>query len=180
MVSSRFRTRDNQEVAFREPQSLDARALMRFINQIAVEPMSGITVNKRVTLKDEKVWLKNILTGIRRGTTIMLVVEADGAIVGNCHVERRKDKRSHRAVLGIALAEKWRGKGIGEALTKKAIELARKRMPGLDTIELSFLDYNKRASMLYRKLGFVEIGRIPRSVREGSKYFDEHLMLRRL
>jgi len=180
MVSFRSRTRDNQEVTFREPQSLDARALMRFINQIAVEPMSGIAVNRRVTLKDEKVWLKDILTGIRRRTAVMLVVEVDGAIVGNCHVERHKDKRSHRAVLGIALIEKWRGKGIGEALTKKTIELARKRMPELDTIELSVLDYNKRASMLYQKLGFVEIGRIPRSVREESKYFDEHLMLMRL
>jgi RimJ/RimL family protein N-acetyltransferase len=61
---------------------------------------------------------------------------------------------------------------------EKAIQLARKRMRGLEMIQLKAFTYNERALELYRKLGFVEVGRIPRANKEGNEYFDDVLMVK--
>jgi ribosomal protein S18 acetylase RimI-like enzyme len=110
----------------------------------------------------------------------MLLVEADGRIKGNCTVSRLVWKSSHMADAGIALSKDVRGRGIGEALMKETIELARKRMRGLEMIQLKAFDYNERALELYKKLGFVVVGRIPRANKEGKDYYDDVLMVKQL
>jgi RimJ/RimL family protein N-acetyltransferase len=49
-------------------------------------------------------------------------------------------------------------------------------MKGVEFIDLSTFGYNKRAQGLYARLGFVKVGEIPDAVREGNRYFSEHLM----
>lgn len=177
MVGIPFTAKDGTRVVFREPETEDARSLMEFINSVIEEDMSGIMMDKKVTLPKERVWLRKILKEVSGRETVMLVVESDGEILGNCHVERHHMKLSHRAMIGIALSKEARGKGIGEALMKATIALTRKRMKGIESIDLFAFDYNKRAQKLYRKLGFVEVGRIPRAVKEGDRYFDELTMV---
>ncbi len=177
MVRIPFTAKDGTRVVFREPRAEDARALMKFINSVIDEDMSGIMMDKQVTLPKEKAWLRKVLKEIRQRETVMLVVESEEEILGNCHVERHHMKLSHRAMIGIALSKEARGKGIGEALMGATIELTRKRMKGVESIDLFAFDYNKRAQKLYKKLGFVEVGRIPRAVKEGDRYFDELTMV---
>jgi RimJ/RimL family protein N-acetyltransferase len=153
---------------------------MRFINSVIVEPKSGILMNKKTTLKEEKEWLRSRLTGTKSRRTVDLAVEYDGRIVGNCDVNRLPWKHAHRADMGVALAREIRGRGVGEALMTRTIELAVSRMRGLEMIGLSAIDYNRAALSLYLKLGFVEVGRVPMSFKEGEKYFDEVLMMLQL
>jgi len=176
MVSYQFRARDGTKVIFREPKAGDARQLMEFINRFADEPMSGIIVNKKTTLREERRWLAGRLKGIKDRETVMLVVESGGRIVGNCDVDRYRYKKSHRALFGIALSEEIRGRGVGEAVMRKVIDLARHRFKGLEFIDLSAMNYNERALNLYKKVGFVEVARIPDAMKEGDLYVDEALM----
>lgn len=176
MVRIPFVAEDGTRVIFREPKAEDAKALMRFINSVIEEEMSGIMSNKKVTMDKEKTWLGKVLKEVRGRETVMLVVESDDEIIGNCHAERHSMKLSHRAMIGIALAKEARGKGIGEALMRATIELTKKRMKGVESIDLFTFGYNKRAQKLYKKLGFVTVGRIPRAVKEGDRYFDELIM----
>ncbi len=171
-----FTSKDGDEVVLREPSTSDARALMRYINSVIREPRSGILMDRTVTLKQEEEWLKARIDEIKTKKAVMLVAEVDGEIVGNCHVERRMWKGRHRAVVGVALASGARGKGIGRALMERTMELALRRMRGIETFELSVFDFNERAHALYRSLGFVEMGRIPESVKEGGEYSDELIM----
>lgn len=108
----------------------------------------------------------------------MLTAVVGGAIKGNCDVIMEAGKKAHRGVLGIVVAKDLRGKGVGESLMRRTIELAEKRLKGLEFIDLSVLDYNRRAMYLYTKLGFIEIARIPRGIKEGRRYHDELLMTR--
>ena len=85
-------------------------------------------------------------------------------------------KHSHRADIGVALKLEIRGKGVGEALMRRTMDLGIRRFRGLETVELSAFAYNDRALALYKKLGFEECARIPRSAKEGRMYFDEVLM----
>lgn len=176
MVSICFEAKDGSKVLFREPRPGDAPQMMAFINSVIAEKLSGIVFDKKVTLKTENTWLAGVLRGIKRRERVMLLVESNGEILGNCDVSRRTMKHSHRAVIGIALVKKTRGMGIGEAVMRATIDLAGKRMKGLEFIDLSTFEYNKRAQKLYKKLGFAKVGEIPDAVREGDRYFSEHLM----
>ena len=81
------------------------------------------------------------------------------------------------ALLGVALSKEMRGRGIGEELMRRSIALAHKRFKGLERVELTTFSYNKRAQALYKKLGFIKVGRMPRALKEGRRYFDEFFMI---
>jgi RimJ/RimL family protein N-acetyltransferase len=172
-----FTAKDGTQVVLREPVSTDAKPMMRYINSVIRERRSGIAMDRPVTLIQEEAWLKARLEEIRKRSEVMLVAEVDGRIVGNCHVSRRPWKERHRAAIGVALVKSTRGKGIGRALMEEAIDLSKRRMQGLESFDLSVLDYNETAQALYKSLGFVEVGRIPDAMKEGGEYLDETLMV---
>jgi len=176
MVRYSHSTADGAEFIFREPVKTDARALMRFINSVVAEPMSGLMMDRKVSMKDEERWLSARLSEVRSRTVVMLLVVRDGRVLGNCHMSRLTGKHSHRAVIGVALMKDARGMGIGEAVMRKTLELGARRFKGVESVDLSAFAYNARALALYKKLGFKEYGRIPRSAKEGDGYFDEVLM----
>ena len=180
MVVFRFTAGDGTVLIFREPGPSDAMQFMRFINAFVNERMSGILINKKATLKAQKAWLKGNMADIRRRKGVMLLAEKDGRIVGNCSASRMPWKSDHVADIGIALSKEIRGQGVGEALMTQTIELARGRMRGLEMLYLKVFDYNERAQALYKKLGFVEVGRIPKANKEGREYHDDVLMIRYL
>ena len=176
MVSYSHVAEDGKRYLFREPAPGEARKYMRFINSFVGEPMSGLLMDRKISLKEEEAWLDSVVRGVRSRKVVMLSVERGGRIMGNCHVERLPWKHSHRAVIGIAVSAELRGVGVGEALMRKTLEMAARRLRGVESVDLSAFDYNGRALSLYRKLGFEEYGRIPRSAKEGDRYFDEVLM----
>ena len=169
---------DGTEFVIREPKGSDAKAMMKYINSVIREKRSGIIIDKPLTLKEEEAWLKDRLAEIRKRTTVILVAEMDGEIMGNCHVSRRPWKERHRASIGIALKREVRGKGLGKAMMEATMDLSVERMPGLEVFDLSVLDYNESAQRLYSGLGFFEVGSIPRAMKEGNKYADEKVMVR--
>jgi RimJ/RimL family protein N-acetyltransferase len=177
VIRKEFEAKDGTQVVLREPVSTDARAMMRFINSVARERRSGIVMDRPVTLKQEEAWLKERLGEIRKRSTVMLVADVDGRIVGSCHVSRRPWKESHRAMIGVALVKSMRGKGIGKALMHETMDLSRKRMRGLESFDLSVLCYNETAQALYKSLGFVEVGCIPDAAKEDGEYVDEMVMV---
>lgn len=176
----RFVARDGLEVVFREPRPTDAPQLMKFINEFVSEPMSGILIDSKVRLKDERDWLKGWLAMIKGRKGVLVLVEADGEIRGSCSVQSQKWKSSHVADFGIALSREIRGKGIGEELMKQTIALARRRIRGLELLQLKAFSYNERALGIYRKLGFFQVGRVPGASKEQDEYFDDILMVKKL
>lgn len=173
MVHYSFKAKDGTEVLIREPVMTDAPLLMTMINAVIEEPMSGIIFDKKTTLEDEKKWLKQRMRDIERKNTVMLLAEVDGEIMGNCELARRQFKEFHRAELGIVIRKELRGKGVGEALMKRTIALAKQRMKDLEQINLKTFTYNRRAQSLYKKMGFVRTGCIPRAVKDGNRYYGE-------
>ena len=177
MVRSIFEARDGTRTIIRELVKTDAEQLMRHANRVIDEPMSGLSRDKKIVLKEEIEWLKRRLEDIHSKRAVTLVAELDGQVVGRCDIDRRRNKESHRAVLGIAVRKELRGKGIGEELINRTIQLARQRMKGLEQIDLMTISYNKRAQRLYKKLGFVRTGFVPRAIKEGNEYYGEHVMV---
>ena len=94
-----------------------------------------------------------------------LVAEVDGRIVGQAGIEAigRADKVKHRADFGISIDRDYWGLGMGRALTRACIRLA--KQAGYAQLELSAVGDNHHAITLYESEGFAEYGRNPRGFR---------------
>ena len=176
MISTQFIAKDGTRFLLREPMGSDARAAMIFINSFVGEERSGIVITKKKTLKDERKWLGGMRDGIKKKVTVHLFAVKDGAVVGSCEVSRRPGKMGHIALFGIAVTKPFRGIGLGGELARRVIELAARRMKGLEIIELGVIDYNRRAQSLYRKLGFKRVATIPKALKEGKEYHSHTIM----
>jgi RimJ/RimL family protein N-acetyltransferase len=68
--------------------------------------------------------------------------------------------------LAMLVDRDWRGRGVGSALVRAAIDWARGQ--GLHKLCLEVFVHNEAGIALYRKCGFVEEGRRPRQYRRAS------------
>lgn len=73
-------------------------------------------------------------------------------------------KQKSAQILGLAVLEEYRGKGIGTKLLQKALDeimrLASERVTPLERIDLLVSDSNPAALALYRKHDFVSAGKL--------------------
>jgi ribosomal protein S18 acetylase RimI-like enzyme len=93
-----------------------------------------------------------------------VVAEEDGRPVGACWLRRFTEAHPGYGFLGedvpgigLAVVPEYRGRGIGKALLRAAIELA--GADGVSTLSLSVETGNERARRLYERAGFVAVGR---------------------
>ena len=109
---------------------------------------------------------------------IELLAEVDGIVVGSAGIGHigRKDKLKHRAEFGISVDKAYWGLGIGRALTKAAIECAKKA--GYEQLELEVVAENTSAVSLYQSVGFVEYGRNPKGFRSRLTGWQELVLMR--
>ena len=110
---------------------------------------------------------------------VELVAEADGKIVGQAGFEAvgKVDKMKHRAEFGISIDREWWGLGIGRALTRACIGLA--KQAGYLQLELSAVADNAHALALYESEGFTEYGRNPRGFRSRLTGWQALVYMRR-
>jgi GNAT superfamily N-acetyltransferase len=99
------------------------------------------------------------LRGALEGRYLHLVAEDDGAVVATIELAKQGGRASHRGELfRFVVAESHRGKGIARTLLDAVIDEARK-------MDIEMVDAAARADTpaedAYRKLGFVEFGRLP-------------------
>ena len=108
-----------------------------------------------------------------------LVAEVDGLIVGQAGIARvgRADKIKHRATFGISIDRDYWHLGIGRALTKACIQLA--KQAGYLQLELEAVAANERALALYESEGFREYGRNPKGFRSRLTGWQELVLMRR-
>ena len=108
---------------------------------------------------------------------IELCAAVCGRIVGTAGIEAvgRKYKVVHRAEFGISIEQAYRGLGIGTALLNACIECARKA--GYAQLELTVVADNTAAISLYKKAGFTEYGRNPKSFRSRTNGWQELILM---
>ncbi|TMH42621.1 MAG: GNAT family N-acetyltransferase [Betaproteobacteria bacterium] len=107
-----------------------------------------------------------------------LVACVEGEIVGMLSLQvSTRLRRAHVGDLGMAVHDKWAGKGVGSALIKAAIDLADKWL-NLSRLELTVYTDNEPALRLYKRLGFeIEGTHRKYAFRDGS-YVDAYTMAR--
>jgi ribosomal protein S18 acetylase RimI-like enzyme len=110
-----------------------------------------------------------------------LVAELDRRIVGYVRLAFPTPLASNahvRQIQGLAVADEARGRGVGRALVRAAVEEARRR--GARRLTLRVLGHNTPARKLYESEGFAVEGVLPEEFFLGGRYVDDVLMGRGL
>jgi L-amino acid N-acyltransferase YncA len=169
MQPKTFIAKDGRKVVIRPPKWEDLEGLMEYINSLVDEKVE-IVLTKKVTREEEAEWLAKRLISIDKGDVIHVVAEVDGEVVAGAEVGKQKYLMSHVGTLGIGVKSGFRGIGIGTVIMKILIEESRKA--DLKVLVLDVFDTNNTAKELYKKMGFKEVGKIPKGICKNGKYID--------
>ena len=143
------------QFAVRPARADDALAMAEIFAAVA-EERDGIATEPPVDIDERTAQFASSAAGT-------VVAVADGRIVGMIHVEA-----SHHGFgdFGMLVDRGWRGRGVGSALVRAAMDRARGQ--GLHKLCLEVFPHNAAAIGMYRKCGFVEEGRLVRQYRRAS------------
>lgn len=137
--------------------------------------MGIVFLHRKPEMSAEIDWFSNLYRDVIDKNAVAVVAEEDGKAVGLCDVHRMRpgSEVAHIGILGIAIHRDYRGHGIGRAMMESILEKCRDEF---DMILLSVFTNNEKAISLYRKVGFVQYGMLPGSVKRGSRYYDGYEM----
>lgn len=170
--------RDGTLALLRSPQPSDAERLNAYLRLTSAETHFMVRYPEECIQSTEAAQ-KRLQAMLDSERSFMLAAFIDGELVGNCGVNEIADrlKMRHRAELGISIKKKAWGLGLGTILISCALEQAKEN--GFTQVELGVFADNERAIYLYRKLGFTEMGRIPKAfcLKDGT-YRDEAQMVK--
>ncbi|MFA5730016.1 MAG: GNAT family protein [Candidatus Paceibacterota bacterium] len=166
-----------EKITFREPQMNDLKSSLEMINSL-VDEKAYITVQKKLNLKEERKYLKQILKEKEKGTRVDLILDINGKVCGSARISLiDKETKGHVGELGISLIKEIRGRGLGEKLLRKIIEKARKELK-IKIITLYAYSKNKVAINLYKKVGFKKLGTIKNGINHYGKYVNNDMMVK--
>ena len=171
--------KNGRTAVFRSPRKEDAAAMIDQLRRMAGESDFLLRTPEEVnmTVEQEERFIESINQSCNN---FMILCEVDGQYAGNCHLQLYdKSKIRHRGSVAIGLSGEFWGMGIGTAMFEEMLALAGER--GCEQLELGVIEGNERGLALYRKMGFVEYGRLPNAFRQkDGSLRSEILMVRRL
>lgn len=174
-------TKNQNKVTLRMIEPSEAQALLSTMVEIAeTSPYLLTDANffRNTSLDFETKWIESYNNDSR---SILIIAELKNKIIGLLDFKPYKNARiCHRGILGISLHPSVRGEGIGEKLFDKFITEVQK-IDDLMIVELKVVGDNQQAYHLYKKMGFVEIGRNPDAFKlADGKFSDDVEMVLRL
>lgn len=154
--------RDGREVLIRSGVPDDAAALLSYMDGCLpdISPYVGMDVDEFThTEASECEWLGQQQVTV--GALVVLALEGERIVgITNCSCNSTRKRIAHIGHVGMSADKSYWGSGIGGAMLGAMIDWA-VRHPALELLELDVFADNERAFTLYRKLGFIEIGRVP-------------------
>ena len=110
----------------------------------------------------------------KQDSLVRFVIEVDGEVVGDCSLHDI-DKHNRTCDVGIALGKPHWSKGYGQDALKTLVDYAFKHH-NMHRVGLEVLADEPRAVTCYRKVGFVEEGRLRKRDWMNGEYHDVMVM----
>lgn len=171
-----FTSKKDHSIVFRFITSGDVEQMTSYINNLSCEDTFVRMGGEQFTEQDEYEYIENWLKKMEQNNTFVVVAVKDEKIIAVANVDRLERRSKHVGHFGISVAKEFRGEGIGQELLKVILELATRM--GLAMIELSVYSLNEAGIALYKKLGFEEVGRIPKKILFHGELIDEIVMVK--
>jgi RimJ/RimL family protein N-acetyltransferase len=152
----------------------DAEACVELATAVGSEPEGWlISTTDWRPVSEERRYLKAIQRWPH--AAVLVAEEDDGRLVGRLSLARDTHPASaHVADLGLMVAIDRRGRGVGYALLRAAVEWARE--VGVTKLELHVFPWNEPALALYDRFGFEREGYRRNHYKRDGEYVDAILM----
>lgn len=171
MAYMMFRLKDERTASLDWLREEELPEIVEALNSVIREG-KYLFMNTEITDMDlEHQWFER---GMKDGM-LYLVARVEGRVVGGASIHPRTEKSAHVAEFGIFIRDGYRNLGLGTALTKAFIEIARKRK--LEILQLSVYATNERAFHVYKKCGYKECGRLTRDIRFQDGTYTDRILL---
>lgn len=171
--------KNQKEALLRSPMMTDKKEMLDYLKTCAFETHFLLRYGEECceTPEQEACFIKSINDSEYE---LMILCIVDGEIAGNSHISfQRWQKTKHRASLSIAIQKKYWSLGIGTALMKEMISIAKEKH--IRQLELEFIEGNKRAQSLYEKMGFQIVATKPDAYRlKDGTLLKEYMMIKYL
>ena len=168
-----FTAKNGEKVVFRPEQSGDTEMLWEMFSTLSEESTSNLI--PPFTRERVESWTSNI--NYDEVLAIVAVVEEKSKqrIIGSASLKFcQQEALKHKAELGITVHDNYQNMGIGTALLKHLIGIA--KMKKLNKIYLHVSTANDRAINIYKKAGFKIEGKLCKESCINGKYRDEYRM----
>lgn len=168
------------DLIIRYPSDGDEKAMMNFINELSAEKTFILMQGETMTLEEEKKYLDSWLQKISKETGIMLLVFAEGVLIGVGSIELGRYSTKHVGLFSISVKNEYRGKGIGKLLMSSIIDEASKQLKDLEIINLTVQSENSVAQKMYESFGFKKYGMLPKGIKLEDGYRNHQLMYKEI
>lgn len=144
------------------------------------DPLAFSTEFFEVENEPDDYWQKRLEKNLN-GESIIIFAEIDGKLVGTGSVYLfTKERFKHNADLqALYVDPAYRGKGIGQMLIEKRIEMVTK-IPEIKNILCEIYSTQQASIEVHKKLGFEITGVIKDFVLIDGKYYDDIQMVKRI
>lgn len=163
------------QIIYRSAQESDAKKIVRFYNYVGGETSFLSFERDEYPLNAEE-QEKELRSLAQRAANIMLLAMDGEEIAGIATIHSSsKIKSRHDGELGIVVARKYQGQGIGTELIRQLIQWAN----GNGVTKRLSLDTradNVKAVELYMKFGFIVEGCRKNAALLDGKYYDLYVM----
>lgn len=169
-------TWNGHEILFRSAVPEDVQVLMDFFPTVCGETRFLVREVDEVHLTEDQE-VKFIEDHRQSERDLLLLAFVDGEYAGNCSFEKKGESRrnAHRAGMGIALYQRFTGRGLGRLMLERL--LSRAKDCGYAQVELEVWSKNTRALGLYKSIGFTEYGRLPDAARYDDGTCDDEIFM---
>jgi putative acetyltransferase len=168
-----FTLKNGKKVNFRPEQSEDTEMLWKMFSTLSEKSVSNMVAP--FTRERIERWTSSI--DYNKVLAIVAVIEEknEQRIVGSASLGfNEQEVFKHKAELGIAVHDDYQNMGIGSAMLKHLLDIA--RMKKLTKVFLLVDTGNERAIHIYKKVGFEIEGKLRKEKYHKGQYSDEYRM----
>jgi RimJ/RimL family protein N-acetyltransferase len=156
----------------RRATAQDAAGMARVLRTVASERVHS-AIDRSWTVEEQQRYLESLSP--REAVHVAI---ADSELVIGCQVldlySPVLSSMAHVAQLGTFILPSWRGRGVGQALFHETRRFA--HSVGYRRLVIQVRASNDSALAFYRRLGFVDCGRLREQVLIDGKYDDEIIL----
>lgn len=177
-VIKSFVSKSGKPIVLRFAQLSDLEQMTKYINDVSAENTFITLSGEVLTLEEEAKYLQDALDKIERNEAIKVFAFHNNLLIGSADISRLIRRSKHVGHVGISIKKEYRDEGIGFEMLKTLIDLARNLEYKL--FELTVFAINEPAIHLYKKVGFIEAGRVPKKFYYKGKLEDQLIMYKEL
>ncbi|MBS2100014.1 GNAT family N-acetyltransferase [Carboxylicivirga linearis] len=168
-------TKQGHQIEVREARIEDADGLIKCAKSYMKNGFIPLTEEEfNPTVTEHENWIRGFM---ENENNLLLVVEANGLIIGNIDLTSHKRKMlSHTGFVGMGIHQDWQNQGVGTIM----IDIVKQWSNMNQNIEILWLQVfsnNLGGIHLYKKSGFIENGRQVKFIKtEDNQYIDNVIM----